>query len=98
MLLCYSSGDELPLQLVSDLKCHFTDVKLDKSNQFVHVGLEINKVPFGYVVATHCYETELLEYCEVTDVPVVCPNLNDMLVTVDSTQLDSMQAKQFHYI
>ena len=73
-------------------------VKLDNSNLLVDVGLGINKVPFGYAVAMRRYETELLEYCEVTEGPVVCPKLSDMFVTVDSTQLDSMQAKHFHTV
>ena len=52
----------------------------------------------GYAVAMRRYETELLEFCEVAEGPVVCPKLSDMFGTVEPTQLDSIQTKQFHTV
>ena len=55
ILLCYAGSNDM----VSDLKRYFTEVKLDKSDPPVHVGLQIKSLPDGCIVSISRYEQDV---------------------------------------
>lgn len=98
LLLCYDGDNELPNKFVSELKKHFTAVKLDTSNPLVHVGLEISKIPTGYVITMTRYENDLITFVDIGEATVVCPNHADMLDEHDSVLLVAKESKYYHTV
>ena len=98
ILLCYAGSNDIPELLVIDLKRYFTEVKLDKSDPLIHVGLQIKSLPDGCIVSMSRYEQDVIEFCGIGDKKLMCPNLSDMFDPKETNALDTTDSKMFHTI
>ena len=84
--------------MASDLKNHFSNVKLDTSNPLVQIGHQIEDDGNGYKVSMPFYETQLIEYCGNNPSIVICPNDTKLFDSAKAEMLDKNMIAILHTI